>query len=157
MYYTFIYPYFLYCNEVWGNTCGTHLHCLKILQKRAIRIIFKSGIYDHTDPLFNQLKVLKFVYIHKYCVVQFLYRVKHKLLSNLFNDMFILNSDIHAYGTRQLGDFHVPYARTNLVKNTITYNGVVLWNDVIKLVCDDCSLTVFKQRIKRNLLYTQLD
>ena len=39
LYYSFIYPYLTYCNQVWGNTCKTYLENIIIKQKRAIRII----------------------------------------------------------------------------------------------------------------------
>ena len=34
LYNVFIYPYFMYCNEVWGNTYKTYLEPLWLIQKR---------------------------------------------------------------------------------------------------------------------------
>ena len=39
LYYSFIYPYLLYCIEVWGNTSQCYVFPLFKLQKKAIRII----------------------------------------------------------------------------------------------------------------------
>ena len=54
LYYSFIYPYLTYCNQVWGLSCKSHMDALVKLQKRAIRII--SGVHPrtHTDPLFTR-------------------------------------------------------------------------------------------------------
>ena len=148
MYYTFVYPYFLYCNEVWGSAYSIHLNCLKLLQKRAIRIISKARRNDHTGPLFEILKLLKVEYIHKYLVLQFLFRVKHNQIPVIFENMFVLNSRIHDYRTRQQNEFHLPPSRTTFSQKFISYNGAKLWNDICKNVNDECSLFVFKRNVK---------
>ena len=48
MYYTFIYPFFSYCNHVCGNAHDFNLYPLVMLQKRIIRIITLSKYLDHT-------------------------------------------------------------------------------------------------------------
>ena len=37
MYFSFIYPYLIYCIETWGNVHDTHLNPLIKLQKNGIR------------------------------------------------------------------------------------------------------------------------
>ena len=39
LYYTLIFPYLTYCNQVWGSTFKYNINTLNKLQKRAIRII----------------------------------------------------------------------------------------------------------------------
>ena len=34
LYYSFIYPYLIYCNQVWGSACKSNIEPLFILQKR---------------------------------------------------------------------------------------------------------------------------
>ena len=58
MYFTFIYPYLIYCVEIWGNTNETHLKPLIQIQKRSIRTITFSHYQDHTGPLFDILNIL---------------------------------------------------------------------------------------------------
>ena len=58
LYNAFVYPYFTYCIEVWGNTCQSNLDPLVKLQKRAIRTIVGARKYGHTLPLFQNLKLL---------------------------------------------------------------------------------------------------
>ena len=57
MYFTFIYPYLIYCVEIWGNTIETHLKPLIQIQKRSIRTITFSHYQDHTGPLFDILNI----------------------------------------------------------------------------------------------------
>ena len=60
LYFTFIYPYLIYCIEIWGNTHNTYLLPLIKLQKKCVRIITFSHYLEHTEPLFKQLYILNF-------------------------------------------------------------------------------------------------
>ena len=51
LYYSLIYPYFYSCNIVWASTYKTNLRRLVILQKLIIRIINKSHLNAHTEPI----------------------------------------------------------------------------------------------------------
>ena len=58
LYYTFVYPYLIYCIEIWGNTHDSYLSPLIKLQKNAVRIITFSHYLEHSTPLFKQLYIL---------------------------------------------------------------------------------------------------
>ena len=90
LYYSFIYPYLTYCNQVWGLSCQSYMNALVKLQKRAIRII--SGVHPrtHTDPLFTELKLLKCDEINKYLVGRLMYRIYNEDIT-LFDSMFMKN------------------------------------------------------------------
>ena len=60
LYYTFVYPYLIYCIEIWGNTHDSYLSPLIKLQKKAVRIITFSHYLEHSAPLFKQLDILNF-------------------------------------------------------------------------------------------------
>ena len=155
MYYAFIYPYYHYCNEVWGNAYPSHLRRLYVLQKRAIRIIAKVEPLTPSSTLFKRLKILTLPSINFHLTAQFMFRVFRHLLPNLFDDMFIRNVDVHHYHTRQNKDVHVPPIRTNRTKMTISYKGVIIWNNINKVVSTDFSLAAFKFNVKKHLLQNQ--
>ena len=67
LYYSFVYPYFNYCNCIWGNTYQTYLDPLVKLQKRAIRIISLAKGRAHTEPLFHRLCILNLSKLSIYC------------------------------------------------------------------------------------------
>ena len=54
IYYSYIQPYLIYCLEVSGSACQTHLHHL-FLYKEIVRIITFSHYLAHTQPLFVDL------------------------------------------------------------------------------------------------------
>ena len=114
LYYTLAYPYFTNCNVAWGNTFKTYMSHLIILQKRIIRIL--SGNVSrlaHTEPLFKKQEILKFNVLHQYQIAQFMFSVIKGDISEVFNDMFMYNSDVHHYNTRQSHLFHIPPVSSN--------------------------------------------
>ena len=92
MYYSFIYPYLQYCNEVWGNAYAVHINRLKLLQKRAIRIIAKVDRYEHTAPLFKKFKILPLSHINDYMTGQLMFRVHNASLPSPVLELFVRNS-----------------------------------------------------------------
>ena len=60
LYFSLVYPYFFCCNLVWASPCRTILIRLEILQKRVIRTIAETTFDAHTDPIFQNLGILKF-------------------------------------------------------------------------------------------------
>ena len=152
LYYTFIYPYFSYCNEVWGSTYACHLKKLTLLQKRAIRILCNKSRSEHTNPLFHNLNILKFRNIHRFVVAQFMFKLYHGKLPSMFENMFCLNQSVHHYSTRQATLLHIPTVMTNRSKQTTRYEGCIIWNEVLKSnIPVQCSLPTFKYHFKRYL------
>ena len=68
LYYSFIYHYLIYCNQILGPACKTQIEPLFILQKKALRII--TGVHPRSpsEPLFRQLKFLNCENIFEYLV-----------------------------------------------------------------------------------------
>ena len=58
LYHSFVFPYLIYCSEVWGNASDIHLHPLIMQQKN--RIISFSRYNSPTNLLFQQYNILPF-------------------------------------------------------------------------------------------------
>ena len=108
LYFSFAYPYLMYCNHVWGNTYPTKLQKMFLLQKKLIRIISCSGYLAHTDPLFKQYAVLSLKHINTYLVGMFMCQCLNENVPGVFREYFTWNNDIHYHNTRQLDQLHVP-------------------------------------------------
>ena len=84
LYYSFVYPYLLYCSVVWGGTQAASLVPLMRLHKKIISIVAGEHYLAHTDPLFSQLEILKVEDIYKFFILQYVYRrliaLKHVLI-----------------------------------------------------------------------------
>ena len=91
-YYSFIYPYMIYCNKVWGSAYITNIEPLFILQKRAVRIILGVHPRSPSEPLFTTLKFLNCENIFKYLIGRLMYRIYHgelRVLHCLFTKIAI--------------------------------------------------------------------
>ena len=99
LYYSFIYSYLCYCNQVWENTCVTHLQKLLVLQKRIVRILAGVKPRDHTAPLFKRLNILNTFEGNKHLIGIFIYHIYNENALDMFTSMFTLNYNVHSYIT----------------------------------------------------------
>ena len=157
LYYSFIYPHFTYCVEVWGNNYDSYLDPLVKLQKRAIRVITNSKKYDHTSPLFLKLHLLRFREIYVYCSQLFMYKHHHEILPNIFLEFFQRNNTIHDHHTRQEYFLHVPLVRKSLSAKNIRVVGVKLYNHFYDKIPLDISYPCYKKYLKNHLVKNEID
>ena len=59
IYMSIVYPHLLYGNILWSAASKSHLDKLFVKQKKVIRILMKKTRNAHTNPLFDQLNLLK--------------------------------------------------------------------------------------------------
>ena len=152
LYYSFIYPYFTYCIEVWGGACDTHISSLFILQKKILRIIQSASYKAHTTPIFLKLKILQLYKIYIYSVTMFMFKFFKGSLPNIFNQMFTRNEDLHNYFTRQSNKLHVPVSKLSAVYRTMKYKGVSFWNVMSTKINNNCKINTYKHNLKTYLI-----
>ena len=156
VYYSFVYPYLIYCNHVWGTACKTFMQTIVLLQKRVIRIIAGVNRRYHTDPIFNELKLLKCENINTYLTGRLMLKIYNGDII-LFQSFFKKNNEVHKYGTRQIDHYHAPSARTNLGKSALRFHGAIIWNKILKLEIDPkMSEYEFAKTLKNYLLHSKL-
>ena len=152
LYYSFLYPYLIYCTEVWGGANITDINSLFKVQKRIIRIIVSAKFKEHTGPIFSKLKLLRLSELYEYNIVLFMYKYINDMLPPIFNNIFILNSDIHQYTTRQSEKFRVPKGKLSMSKRLIKYKGVLFWNNISDNIEYHHGIFTFKKQLKNYLL-----
>ena len=152
LYNAFIYPYFTYCIEVWGNTYKSYLEPLVKLQKRAIRTIVGAQKCAHTALLFINLKLLNTKEIYIYCVQLSMYKYHQNILPSIFSDFFVWNNSVHEYDTRQQNLFHVPLIFTKPLSRTVRVSGVTLYNQFSNVLCLRVSYVTYKGILKRHII-----
>ena len=131
LYYSFIYPYLNYCNQVWGNTYITNLKPMVLMQKLLVRIITGSPYLAHTEPLMNELKLLNISSINKYGRSYFSYKYVDSQLPGNFDNYFINNHEFYNYDTRPRENMRIPNSRLDIRKQNIRNAGPALWNSCI--------------------------
>ena len=128
LYYSFIYPYLCYYNNVWGNIFMSYLDKLYKMQKKIVRII--AGVW-HSEPLFNKYEILNTAEINKYLIGRFMVHVHNKSTLGVFITMFHLNKDAHGDNTRQCNHYHIPLVYEELSKSSLPYRGAFLWTNIL--------------------------
>ena len=111
LYHAFIFPYLIYCVEMWGNAANIYLDPLIKLQKKIIRVITFSQYLAHTNDLFVQLQILPFkkLVIHRIELQMFKNNLGYILKA--VESLFITNSDIHKYNTRNKDKMRAAYGK----------------------------------------------
>ncbi|CAL4070278.1 unnamed protein product [Meganyctiphanes norvegica] len=119
LYMSLIYPYFVYCNVIWGAADKTIVEPLIILQKKAIRIISRVYYTEHTAPLFISLNLLKLSQLYDINCLLFIYTCLYSNKLNSYKDKMFRNSDFHNYNTRNNSDYRLPGSRLKKKDNHI--------------------------------------
>ena len=147
LYFSLIHPYILYCLPLYAATSETHITPLKLLQKRAIRIISGAGYLEHTEPLFFENKILKIQDQYKHSLACYVY--KHpEILSN--------HQRNHNYQTRFRDQFLPPFERLCITQQSVIFNAIKLWNEIPQNIRERQSINGFKYHYK-NFLLDQYD
>ena len=152
LYYSFVYPYLIYCNHIWGCTYKSNLKRLITLQNKIVRIITSSKPRDSAQPLYEQLGIVKLSDINKYLIGRFMFRYCKGQLPRLFDSFFCRNNDFHQHNTRISDHYHIPSVKSDLSKTGIKYRGTVIWNAVLHNGIDyDVSEAVFVKQLRKIL------
>ena len=152
VYNSLILPYLTYCNLIWSNAYESRLIKIKVMQRKAIRIIVKAEYLAHADPLFKKLRLLKISDIGQQQISIFIYKfLKNDLPAN-FQNYFCSTADIHPHYTRQSSGLHILYSKTNIRKKSIKIAGPHFWNNLPLEVKQSNSLIIFKKHLKHYLL-----
>ena len=152
IYFSLIYPYFTYCNLVWGSAVSTHTDILVKLQKKAVRSISKVGYLDHTAPLFNNLKLLQVHEIYNYNCAKFIYQCYNNKSFKNFKDKLCTNSDYHDHNTRSKDLLRKPKGRLKLFDNTALERGIELWNTMFDCTKNASTILSFKSQLKSYMM-----
>ena len=151
MYYCFIYPYLLYCCQIWGNACDSTLWPILRSQKRAIRLVFNIRRRNSTSKHFKEHRILRIKEIYKYLVSLFVYKFRNKGLPDLFKDYYVTCNSLHMHATRQSNVLRIPIYKSNIGNKCIKVSGVKIWNDISKTVECNVKLRLFKKSIITDL------
>ena len=111
LYFSLVHPFLQYGNILWGSACKTHIHCLTVLQKRALQIISHSNYNEHTSALFKSFLIPKLDDIFN---IQLLTTMRRCVLGELPNALlkhFRLNDSLHNYNTRHCHDIQIGLFR----------------------------------------------
>lgn len=152
IYNTLTLPYLNYCIGVWGSTEKGNMERLLLLQKRAIRCIFNAGYFDHTQHMFEKLKILKIDQLFKLNTHIFMFKYFRNVLPSPFKNYLKNLRSEHTYNTRSSNFLRTQKFRTEIFRKTIKIMGPKEWNKLPENIKLSKSLKQFKNRVKIHLL-----
>jgi len=156
IYYSFTYPYLTYCIEAWGSADNIHLISLFKLQKKVLRIIASAPFLAHTEPIFDNLKLLNIYQIYVYSIGIFMYKYHNGILPSVFTNLFEFNYNIHQLTTRQNCKLHLPLVRLSITQKPVRYRGVIISNFFQNKIDLNCSFFTYKYKLKSLILAQKL-
>lgn len=130
IYYTLVHPHLMYGIMLWGSAYNVHLNTLLTLQKKIVRALLNVDYYDHSNPLFLQLNMLKLDDIYHIETLKFMYQYINGSLPISLCNIFKHTSSIHTYNTRQACDIRPYHPKTNISRNSLLCKGPKFWNDI---------------------------
>ena len=150
VYYSFIYPYLIHCNHIWGCTYKTNLQTLVILQNRIIRIISHAKVRESSQPFYRQLGIIKFMDLNGYLIARFIFRYAISRVPDSFTSLFHRNNEYHNHDTRTADHFRIPTETSDLGKTGIRYRSAIIWNAVLSNdISADVSEAVYIELLRR--------
>ena len=152
LYYSFAYPYLIYCNHVWGHNYTTSLEKLHLVQKKLVRIVTCSPFRAHTEPLIVANRILNVYDISAYVTGTLMYEYMCGDAPSSLHDFFQTNSDVHTHDTRFSNHIHVPYGRLDIRRFGFKISGGNLWNSLPDMLKKCNTIHLFKRNF-RNYLF----
>ena len=148
IYYSLVYPHLLYGIIFWSGASKFNFNKIFKVQKKIVRLITGSPFRAHTNPLFSRLAMLKLEDIKKLEMCKFIYNNLDE--ENFFN--FSTRSSVHSHDTRNRSQLNLPQPRSNLLLNSIFFEGIRVFNDLNSDVKMSCDVQSFKYKMKRDFL-----
>ena len=128
LYYTMIYPHFLYGITVWGKSSIGGETRLQRLQKRAIKVIVK---YER-NPRPEITRLLTIESIYSYFTLRKLFKTLKEHNHQYFRNRLLDVQTVHKYSTRfktHLG-LNIPLFTKTKCLASFAYQSVSIWNKI---------------------------
>ena len=85
----YLFPYLIYCIEVWGNASHCDLLPLFLTQKKIIRVITFSKHLAHAEPILKSLNRLSLNSLYYYRIGLLMYKLSNGLLPEALNELYV--------------------------------------------------------------------
>lgn len=144
LYHSLIEPYMNYCPLIFGNAYDCHVQPLEVAQRKCVRIISRVDFQFSSNPLFSDLKILKFKDIYLYQLG--IYVFKNPQIGQT-------SQRFHDYNFRNSSAIIPVFQRLSLTQHqSVTFQGPSLWNSIPNSIRNKPSLNAFKFNFKKHLL-----
>ena len=157
IYMALIQPYLIYCISLWGYSLkSATMNKLFVLQKKCVRIITgkttkENGIFQHTKPMFYNLKILNIFNLYTYfTAVEGMKILRNRSPKHIMNKFKI---SVHSFRL-----IYPKFKVESLKMKSFMFNSSKILNYLLVNnvpYFDIISENTFKSRLKSHLLYLQ--
>ncbi len=127
---------------------------IKVLQKKAVRIIDRANYNANTAPIFKKLKILRIDDIIDLELAKLSYRFVKKDLPSPISSLFTENAFNHNYNTRFKNNPRAPRHRTSILNKSFLNRSQTVWSKLDTSIRNSTKCTTLKSqfvKLKLNL------
>ena len=154
LYFSLIYPHFLYGVAVWGGTGLVNNRNMNSLHSRALTVAF--GDSEHDTLITNG--ILNFNSIVRYNILTKFFLYKNNISENNFLDIVNELTPIHRYSTRFASshNLNTPFCRLSRAQNSFLFQAVTAWNTLPADIHCITDVSQFNKKLKKYLILSQI-
>ncbi len=153
LYFSYIHSIINYGLGLWGPMISANtFNRLKVLQKKAIRVIGKACYNANTAPIFKKLQILRISDMIDLEVAKVSFRYVYNELPLPIRGLFTLNAFNHGYNTRARNEPRIARHRTSVFHKSFLIRSQTVWSALQMSIKRTTKFTSFrnlfiKQRI----------
>ena len=148
IYRSIIEPYFTYCCIVWDSISETQIANLQKLQNRAARIITGASYLQRSSDVLCELGRMTLEAMRKRQKAILMFKILHGLTPPYLSQMFTHSASFHDYGLRSSRmNLTLPKSRTDFYRNSFSFTGAKIWNDLPNSLKEETSLKRFMGKL----------
>lgn len=151
MYFSHIHWAFNFMNAIYSVAPNYLLESLAVIQRRALRIVYKKERLSHNEELFSQ-RILPFNKICEFRLALTLFKMTADLMKN--NTRLICVNEIHNYPTRNNSRYAFVNTLSSYGRMDFYFRAATIFNSLPESVTKFKTLGVFKKRLKEHLYNT---
>ena len=148
IYYSLVYPHFIYGVSVWGGCYVTTLKPLKTLQNRLMRAIAGADYRASAEPIYRRFRLLKFEQIYRFMTEAYVYKSLSSGLPSIFEHR---NQSVHLTRESTRNLLTIPRVFTTQSGQSIRVSGPKTFNSIPQTIREVSSYNTFKLKFKHYL------
>ena len=141
VFYSLVHPQLVYCITVWSSIFAVHLHPLRVLQNKVVRVLtgvdkrssVSSRYVEHCREFYNAL---------------FMFKYQNNWLPNCFSGLFLPLSSVHEHNTRSSSQYRNPRVVTTRSKFSVRHVCPSAWNTLPHNIVQESNPTKFRSLLK---------
>ena len=151
LYFTIIQSHLDYFSSVWSNASNTDLNKMRVLQKRALRIVLRADFNTRSNELFRMAKVSPIDLRWKKTNVIFLFKIIHLPNMPTYISCRIQMKSNNYTLRNSLSQILLPKPKTEFLKRSFIYGGSKIVNSLLPDTRQSCNLNTFRSKISKEI------